>query len=156
METSLYREIEKKTIRNFNLCCIDGSVHGCGKCVGYCSYKGHTGFLTPEMQKARQCVEKGCYYHHSKPATQKRMHDNNKVLQKRILSIAQAAAEAMEGLRVTRVAIKANSYCVVYYAAIASYDVSSVAEEIAANTGFQICMKQIPCDFNVAAAIVMS
>lgn len=156
MGTSLYREIEKKTIRNFNLRCIDGSVHGCGRCVGYCSYDGHAGFLTPELQKTHQCIEKGCYYHYPKPAAQKRSHDNNRASQKRILSIAQAATATMEGLRVIRVSIEPNTRCIVYYAAIAEYDISSVADEIAADTEFQICMKQIPCDFNAAVALVMS
>lgn len=156
METSLYREIEKKTIRNFNLRCIDGSIHGCGRCVGYCSYDGHAGFLTPEMQKEHRCMEKGCYYHYPKPAAPKKSYDANRALQKKILSIVQTATAAMEGLRVIRVALESDANCVVYYVAIAEYDVSSVENEISANTAHQIHMKQIPCDFNVAAALVMA
>lgn len=155
MEASLYREVENKTIKNFNLRCIDGSIHGCGKCVGYCSYDGHAGFLTAEMQKEHQCIAKGCFHHSPKPAAQKRLHDNSS-LQKRILSIAQAATMAMEGLRVIRVVVESNANCVVYYATIAEYDVSPVAKEITASTKCQATMKQIPCDFDVAIALVMS
>lgn len=156
MGTSLYREIEEKTIKNFNLRCIDGSVHGCGKCVGYCSYDRHAGFLTPEMQKEHQCIEKGCYYYYPKPAAQKRSHDDNRALQKRIFSVAQAATATMEGLRVIRVSVEPNAKCVVYYAAIAKYDISPVEEAITASTECQTGMEQILCDFNMAVALVMS
>lgn len=156
METSLYREVECKTIRGFNLRCIDGSTHGCCKCVGYCSYAGHPGFLTAEMQKEHRCIEKGCFYHDPKPATRKKLHGSDNSFQRRILSIAQAATAAMEGLRVIRVSVESNANCVVYYAAIAEYDVSPVAEEIAACTKCRVSMRQIPCDFNVAAALVIS
>ena len=156
LETSLYRKIEKTTIRNFNLRCIDGSIHGCGKCVGYCSYDGHAGFLTPEMRKAHQCLEKRCYYHYPKQAVQGKKHDDSKTYQERLLSIAQAATAAMEGLRVIRATVGPNANCVVYYAAIAEYDVSSATNEIAASTGLRIHMKQIQCDFNVAATLVMA
>ena len=155
METSLYREIEKKTIRDFNLRCIDGSIHGCGRCVGYCTYEGHEGFLTHDMQKKHKCLEKGCYYHHIKPAAPKKTRIDNKALQKEILSIAQSATYAMEGLRVIRVVVEPAN-CIVYYAAIAKYDISSIEKRISTKTERRIRMKQIPCDFNVAAALVMA
>lgn len=156
MDSSLYREVEKRTIKNFNLRCIDGSIHGCNKCVGYCSYEGHAGFLTSEMQKKHQCIEKGCFYHYPKPAVKKRSHDDSRTFQKKVFLIAQAATAAMEGLRVIRVSAETSTSYVVYYAAIAKYDISSVIEAITARTECQICMKQIQCDFNVAATLVMS
>lgn len=156
METSLYREVERETIRNFNLRCIDGSLHGCGRCVGYCTYDGHAGFLTAELQGEHQCIEKGCFYHFSKPKAQRNLRDNNKSLRRRILLTAQDATAAMEGLRVIRAAVEPDATCVVYYAAIAEYDVAPIVEAIAASTGCQVTMKQIPCDFDVAVALVMS
>lgn len=156
MEISLYREIESKTARNFNLRCIDGSIHGCGKCVGYCTYDGHSGFLTAQMQKEHQCIEKGCFYHYPKPRGQKRLHDDNKSLQKKVFSAAQVATAAMEGLRVIRVSVEPNQNCVIFYAAIAEYDILPVAEKVTASTECQIRMEQIQCDFDVAVALVMS
>lgn len=156
LDVSLYCEVEKRTIKNYNLRCIDGSIHGCGKCVGYCCYDGHTGFLTAELQTEHQCIEKGCFYHHPKPVKQRRSHADNVSLQKEVLSIAQGATFAMEGLRIIRVAVPSSTSCVVYYAAIAMYDISVVAEKIAASTGCQVVMKQIPCDFDTAVALVMA
>ena len=70
--------------------------------------------------------------------------------------IAQGATAAIEGLRVIRVAVEPDATCIVYYAAIAEYDVAPIAEAIVASTGYQVTMKQIPCDFDVATALVMS
>lgn len=156
MEISMYREIEKKTIKNFNLRCIDGSVHGCGRCVGYCSYDGHAGFLTPELQKEHSCLQKECYYHCPKPAASSKPRRGNNVLQEEILSASQTATAAMEGLRVIRVTMERDATCTVYYAAIAKYDISSVENEISASTTHPIRMKQIQCSFDTAAALVMT
>ena len=46
--------------------CINGKFTGCGKCVGYCSYQIHPGFLTRELRKEHDCIKKGCYYYQSK------------------------------------------------------------------------------------------
>ena len=46
--------------------CIDGSVTGCGKCVGYCNYRGHPGYLTKELRRQHNCVKKSCRYYESK------------------------------------------------------------------------------------------
>lgn len=156
MEASLYREVEKKTIENFNLRCIDGSIHGCGKCVGYCAYEGHAGFLTAELRKEHQCIEKGCFHYSPKPRGLKNSCNDNAALQQKIFLIARATTAAMEGLRVIRVAVESDKNCIVHYAAIAQYDVSPVVAAIEASTGSRVTMKQIPCDFDVAVALVMA
>lgn len=46
--------------------CIDGKITGCGKCVGYCNYDGHPGYLTKELRKEHDCIKKGCNYYISK------------------------------------------------------------------------------------------
>ncbi len=43
--------------------CIDGTKTGCGKCVGYCTYYEHTGFLTDSLRKKHNCLKKGCRYY---------------------------------------------------------------------------------------------
>lgn len=43
--------------------CIDGSVTGYGKCVGYCDFDGHPGYLTKELRKDHQCLAKECRYY---------------------------------------------------------------------------------------------
>lgn len=58
-----YRHFEKQSRDKINRRCIDGRITGCGKCVGYCRYNGHPGFLTREHRKEHDCLGKGCYYY---------------------------------------------------------------------------------------------
>ena len=46
--------------------CIDGSHTGCNRCVGYCTYYEHRGFLTKELRKQHDCLKKGCRYYVNK------------------------------------------------------------------------------------------
>lgn len=156
MDTSLYHEVMQNTMRGYNLRCIDGSIHGCSKCVGYCSYDGHTGFLTTKMQEEHDCIGKKCFYHFSKPEVPKRRREDNRSLPRKILSIAQAETATMEGLRVIRVSMGPNARCIVHYAAIAEYDMTPVQEAIAESSEYPVCMKQIPCDFDTAVTLIMS
>ena len=32
--------------------CINGKITSCGRCVGYCSFQEHAGFLTREQQRS--------------------------------------------------------------------------------------------------------
>lgn len=50
--------------------CIDGTVTGCGNCVGYCQFRDHPGYLTKDLRKQHDCIKKGCNYYipKSKPA----------------------------------------------------------------------------------------
>lgn len=156
MTGSLFREVERNTIRGYNLRCIDGSIHGCSKCVGYCSYDGHAGFLTPKMQEEHDCIGKKCFYHFPKPAGQKKRDKEEQSLLRDILSVAQAETATMEGLRVIRVSMESKSTYIVHYAAIATYDIALVQEVIDENFEYHICMKQIPCDFDTAVTLVMA
>ena len=42
---------------------MDGRVYGCSKCVGYCRYYGHPGFLTGKLRQEHDCLGKGCAHY---------------------------------------------------------------------------------------------
>ena len=46
--------------------CIDGTITGSNKCVGFCDYYGHRGFLTKETRKKHDCLKKECAYYVAK------------------------------------------------------------------------------------------
>lgn len=54
---------------NHTIKCINGRVTGSNKCVGYCQYEGHPGFLTKELRKQHNCIGKECYYYIQKRKT---------------------------------------------------------------------------------------
>lgn len=66
---TMYEYYEKKSGSQHNRRLIDGTVTGCGKCVGYCEYCEHSGFLTKEQRKQHDCIGKGCYYYIPKERT---------------------------------------------------------------------------------------
>lgn len=52
--------------------CIDGTVTSSNRCVGYCKYYGHTGYLTSKLRKKHDCIGKACRYYISKSNTLQR------------------------------------------------------------------------------------
>ncbi len=156
MDTSLYHEVMQNTMRGYNLRCIDGSIHGCSKCVGYYSYDVHTGFLALKTQDEHDCIGKKCFYRFSKPAEHKKRGKDNRSLLREILSFAQAETATIDGLRVIRASMEPNAKCVIHYAAIAEYDITSVQEAITASSGYRVYIKQISCDFDIAVSLVMA
>ncbi len=154
MEASVYREMADRTARGFNLRCMDGTLRGRSKCVGFCAYEQHPGFLTARQEREHQCHEKGCFYHHAKPAVQRNRRDENRVKQAEIMAAARAATARMEGLRVLRAAQEPDGGWTVWYAAISGYDLSEVEERLRKETECRISMKPLRCDFDTAAALV--
>lgn len=71
MESNLtmYEYYEKRSHSPYNRRLIDGTITGCGKCVGYCQYCEHAGFLTREQRKQHNCLGKQCHYYVPKERT---------------------------------------------------------------------------------------
>ncbi len=58
-----YEAFEKRSGSLYNRRCIDGRITGCGNCVGYCKFEGHSGFLTKPLRKEHNCIFKACRYY---------------------------------------------------------------------------------------------
>lgn len=71
-----YAFFEKKSPSNYTRRCIDNSIIGSNKCVGYCQYDGHPGFLTKSLLKKHNCIEKECYHFVKKSGKDKPLNDN--------------------------------------------------------------------------------
>lgn len=65
-DTVAYNYFGSFSRERHNVRCIDGSITGCGKCVGYCKFNDHPGYLTKKMRQEHDCVKKGCHYYKSK------------------------------------------------------------------------------------------
>ncbi len=154
MEVSVYREMADRTVRGFNLRCIDGTLHGQNKCVGFCTYEQHPGFLTARQERKHQCHGKACFYHHSKPVIQRNRRDESLAKQAEVMAAAQAATAELEGLRVLRAVRESDGSWTVWYATIARYDLSGIQAQIHKVTQCQASMKQLRCDFDTAVALV--
>lgn len=154
MGESVFREMAAKTVCGFNLRCIDGTLHGQNKCVGFCAYEQHPGFLTVQQEQSRQCREKGCFYHHPKPAVQRSRRDTEALKRAEIIAAAERATAELEGLRVLRADKESDGGWTIWYASIAGYDLTEAEAQIRKTAQCQISMKQLRCDFDTAVALV--
>ena len=89
-EVNRYAFFEKRSPSAFTRVCIDGHITGSNKCVGYCQYKEHSGFLTTELLVQHDCIKKGCDYFIAKPKY-KDTTKNHDDMSLTILSHAQKA-----------------------------------------------------------------
>lgn len=64
---SLYKQYEKQCHSKHERRCIDNSITGCNRCVGYCRYNEHPGFLTEKLRKQHNCIGKQCFHYVAKP-----------------------------------------------------------------------------------------
>lgn len=97
-ERNLFTEIESKYGSSHIRQTIDGRCVGCSKCVGFCQFDGHPGFLTSEQRKKHDCLGKNCFYYVPKPARAKKplvIHNETQEM----LSIANESIDTQEGVR---------------------------------------------------------
>ena len=64
---SRYEQYEKQCRSKYDRRCIDNTVTGCNKCVGYCQYEEHPGFLTEKLRQEHNCIGKQCFHYVAKP-----------------------------------------------------------------------------------------
>ena len=87
---SEYAFYDSHSKSKYNRISIDGTVVGCSRCVGYCKYDMHPGFLTEKMRKVHHCIEKGCNYYLEKDKYEKK---DRKVGNDYLLQIEKSAKE---------------------------------------------------------------
>ena len=155
-ETDVYGLYERKSPTKYNRKCIDGSITGCGNCVGYCRYKEHPGFLTAEQRTKHDCLKKGCFYYVPKRAHKK----ESKVLfvdySERVFALAKQLTERYEGMRVMRVT-KANDRWTLSYVTISNeYPLDYVQEEIQKNIGETVAFVNLGYDFERCVQLIYS
>lgn len=148
-----YEKIESKCHSKYNRRCINGSITGCGNCVGYCKFSEHPGFLTREQRKEHNCIEKGCYYYVNKPkhnAPKKQISTSD-----RILNIAISCSTPMEGFRITSALQDKNGVWKLNYVTISNdYPIDRLSKEISVQCGESIFLQQLNCDFDQAVHLI--
>ncbi len=139
---------------DFTRRCIDGSVVGCSKCVGYCAFCEHPGFLTEKLRKKHDCLGKECFHYIAKPAKEKH-YTKTLNLSNELLSYVQKEIDLNEGLKVIRVELDQSNSYKAYFVAITNHFcldryVSSAKERFGANLVFE----RLNYDFEVCASLI--
>lgn len=148
-----YEQASKPYGDSVNRQCIDGSVRGCSKCIGYCNFDEHPGFLTEELMKKHKCFEKSCDYFIAKPTyakTPKVKDESTNVVEKVSESIM-----GFEGIKIIRAEQDDYDDWFVYYVAIANYHEDILEDTIEKECGLQVKMVKLSYSFENSLSIIM-
>lgn len=151
-----YAYYDSKQKNPYNRRCIDGHITGCGKCVGYCTYEEHSGFLTERLCKEHNCIEKGCYYYLPKPK-QERIPDKKTCISDDIVSVASKITESLEGMKVLRATQNGNGQWNIKYVTISDmYPIKRIENQISEAVGETVIMINLNYDFDLAAKLIFA
>ncbi len=149
-----YTYYDNKQKSPYNRRCIDGNIVGCGRCVGYCTYQEHSGFLTEKHRKEHNCIEKGCYYF--LPKNKHRRHLNIKTgKDEEIISVASKITESFEGMRILRSTQNSDGQWMIHYVTISDeYPIKRIENQISEAIGETVIMNKLNYDFEIAAKLI--
>ncbi len=150
--TDRYSFAEKNSPSKYTRKCINGKITGCSNCVGYCQYKEHPGFLTKELRKQHNCIEKECYHFIPKPAKEKR----SVVKTPDISNVVQAKVKEFDGMRVLRTNQSADGFWTIHYVTITNdYPLNKIADAIEQEYGFAILWNKLNYSFDKCVRLIM-
>lgn len=151
-----YSYYEKKSGNKYNRRLIDGSITGCGNCVGYCRYDEHPGFLTRKQRQEHNCIVNGCIYYVPKVKREKPREEVDARLQE-VIEIASGFITGFEGLRIMDAARNENGGWLIKYITITNeHPVNSIENKISAAFGEEVTMVNLNYDFERAAQLILT
>ena len=134
--------------------CIDGTITGSGKCVAFCEYEQHPGFLTDELRADHNCLEKSCIYYLQKKNRVRSNRSVNDLEHDHIMEVSRRATSDMEGMRLMRADRDADGGWTIYYISIADYVLDSIVCHLEEMTGSSIRFSNLDYRFEIAAELI--
>ena len=151
-----YSYFDNKQKQTHNRRTIDGSITGCGKCVGYCQFSEHSGFLTKEQRKEHNCIGKGCHYYLSKPKTEK-LKTSRKSNTTEIIKKSSEVIANLEGIKIIRAEeITQGGWKLKYVTLTNDYSIADLEKLISSVLGQKAVMQRLNYDFEIAAQLIYS
>lgn len=152
-ENNLYAYYEGRSHSRINRICIDGRVTGCGKCVGYCQYSGHPGFLTRDLRKQHNCIGRGCYYYVSRPRKEKNQIESQSGI---YLNKVKHILQPYEGMKVLGVDETNEGLLLRYITITNSYSLEELTEMLEEKLGCDIIWERLNYNFDVCAKLLFA
>ena len=151
-----YSYFDRKQNHTHNRRTIDGTITGCSKCVGYCQFSEHSGFLTEEQRKEHNCIGKGCHYYLSKPKTEKvkpsRKNNTTEIIKKSSEVIAN-----LEGIKIIRAEeITEGGWKLKFVTLSNVYSIADLERLISSVIRQKAVMQRLNYDFEIAAQLIYS
>lgn len=160
-----YASLEKCfSQENVNRRCIDGRITGKGKCVGYCLYEEHPGYLTAKLRSRHECEARQC--RHFLPKIRETEMSSGQNPFRGLMEAADRTVEEiyrqacrmsrkMEGLVFLKAGMTAYGSAELTYVSISdAYPVGKIAEEISKNTGWEVNLSRRDCSWDESVRIV--
>ena len=151
-ENNRYLNYEKQSKSRINRRCIDGTVTGCGNCVGYCQYREHPGFLTENLRKEHDCINKQCYYYIAKP--QRTKIEKNKDISIVLMDLARKLSADIDDFRVINAYQTEIGWVIGYITVFSKQSYSNIANAIQKTVGIQVMMKKMNYTFERCVELI--
>ena len=150
--TSKYEFYERQSHSRYNRRCIDNSITGCNKCVGYCQYNEHPGFLTEKLREQHNCIEKQCFHYIAKPekkkATQTLIDLSSPLFANKLMS-------CNECVRVIRVEnAEFNRYTAFYVTITNECEFGKYTSQIEKEMGIEVVFVKLNYDFDTCVSLL--
>ena len=135
---------------------INGIITGCGKCIGYCRFSEHSGFLTKEQRKEHNCIGKGCHYYLPKPKANK-AKTSCKDTSNEIVKKSSEIISGFEGIKIIRAErITQGGWRLKYVTLTNGYSIADLENRISAALGQKAVMQRLDYDFEISAQLIYS
>lgn len=151
-----YTYLNKRHGTNNNRRCIDGHITGCNKCVGYCNFDEHPGFLTDKLRSQHQCIAKKCHYYLAKPATIRERKANKAGQDIDILESAIEALSDKEGVKPMRVKPEGDTFIVQFVTITNLLELDKTAKQLSQDLGVSIRFERLMYDFDKCVSLIMA
>lgn len=149
-----YEEMEKPHRQSFVRPLINGSRCGSAKCLGYCHFDEHPGFLNQKLLRKHQCLEKDCKYFQPKPRRPKRPQEEVYNRAADIVEFSNKIMQDCEGIKAVKAEQDSRGDWIVRFVAVASCEKEHLEVRISRLAGEKVRLKQLSCSFDHAAKII--
>ena len=153
-ENCLYTRYEEQSKSRINRRCIDGSLTGCGNCVGYCQYREHPGFLTKKQRQEHNCINKQCHYYVPKPQRIKSQKQED--ISTTLLNLARQIVLGIDDLYIINTRENNGMWMIGYVTVFGQHNFSDVEQTIRKKSGVPVIMQKLDYSFEHCVELICS
>lgn len=125
--------------------CINGRNTGCGNCVGFCKFSGHPGYLTRDLRREHDCINKKCHYYIQKPI--RAPLSKPKDIASGLLTIVKKQLVDFDDLRVVNIHQIGDKWIIEYISVFGQYDLFDIEQTIKADVGVSVEIRKLDYSF---------
>ena len=135
---------------------IDGRKASSSKCIGYCSYHGHPGFITKEQRMHHNCTKNQCDYYIAKSA--RNNHEQSfDTTENQIMHLVKEETSDIQGVKALRTTKTNNNTYIVFFVTITNdYSFESCILAAYKTFGVSIIFYKLDYDYEKSAAIILA